>query len=103
MNLQNRREHKLPSHCLDLAIGPSGQLFAACFDGGIYTHDPAKDEYAKVNQHDNVIFDWEVGDKAGTDAAFEQADVVWAQRPKLRLVQRSDGAWKGVGVPSDDP
>src|SRR6202050_5480048 len=30
----------------------------------------------KENQPDNVIFDWEVGDKAGTDAAFEQADVV---------------------------
>jgi carbon-monoxide dehydrogenase large subunit len=30
----------------------------------------------KENQHDNVIFDWEVGDKSGTDRAFEQADVV---------------------------
>ncbi len=30
----------------------------------------------KENQPDNVIFDWEVGDRAGTDAAFEQADVV---------------------------
>ncbi len=30
----------------------------------------------KVNQDDNVVFDWEVGDKAGTDSAFAQADVV---------------------------
>ena len=30
----------------------------------------------KVNQADNVIYNWEVGDKAGTDRAFEQADVV---------------------------
>lgn len=30
----------------------------------------------KQNQLDNVIFDWEVGDKSGTDAAFDQADVV---------------------------
>jgi carbon-monoxide dehydrogenase large subunit len=30
----------------------------------------------KENQLDNVIFDWEVGDKSGTEAAFEQADVV---------------------------
>ena len=30
----------------------------------------------KENQHDNVIYDWEVGDKAGTDRAFEQADLV---------------------------
>jgi carbon-monoxide dehydrogenase large subunit len=30
----------------------------------------------KENQHDNVIYHWEVGDKAGTDRAFEQADVV---------------------------
>src|SRR5262249_57017580 len=30
----------------------------------------------KENQHDNVVYDWEVGDKAGTDRAFEQADVV---------------------------
>ena len=30
----------------------------------------------KENQHDNVVFDWEVGDKDGTDRAFAQADVV---------------------------
>src|SRR3954447_1517958 len=30
----------------------------------------------KENQPDNVIYDWEVGDKAGTDRTFEQADVV---------------------------
>src|SRR6267143_5672892 len=30
----------------------------------------------KENQPDNVIYNWEVGDKAGTDRAFEQADVV---------------------------
>ena len=30
----------------------------------------------KENQHDNVVYDWEVGDRAGTDAAFEQADLV---------------------------
>ena len=30
----------------------------------------------KENQHDNVIYDWEVGDRSGTDRAFEQADLV---------------------------
>ncbi|MBX6751814.1 MAG: carbon-monoxide dehydrogenase large subunit [Micromonosporaceae bacterium] len=30
----------------------------------------------KENQHDNVVFDWQVGDKEATDRAFEQADVV---------------------------
>ena len=30
----------------------------------------------KENQHDNVVFDWEVGDKDGTDRAFAEADVV---------------------------
>ena len=30
----------------------------------------------KENQPDNVVYDWEVGDRAGTDAAFAQADVV---------------------------
>jgi carbon-monoxide dehydrogenase large subunit len=30
----------------------------------------------KENQQDNVVFDWEVGDRAGTDRAFEQADLV---------------------------
>ena len=30
----------------------------------------------KENQHDNVVYDWEVGDKAGTDRAFEHADLV---------------------------
>jgi carbon-monoxide dehydrogenase large subunit len=27
----------------------------------------------KENQSDNVIFDWEVGDRDGTDRAFAQA------------------------------
>src|SRR6478672_9099753 len=30
----------------------------------------------KENQPDNVVFNWEVGDKDGTDRAFEQADHV---------------------------
>jgi carbon-monoxide dehydrogenase large subunit len=30
----------------------------------------------KENQPDNVIYDWEVGDKNGTDQAFAQADLV---------------------------
>lgn len=30
----------------------------------------------KANQPNNVVFDWEVGDKSATDAAFAQADVV---------------------------
>ena len=30
----------------------------------------------KENQHDNVVFDWEVGDKDGTDRAFAEADLV---------------------------
>ncbi|MEM8619533.1 MAG: molybdopterin cofactor-binding domain-containing protein, partial [Actinomycetota bacterium] len=30
----------------------------------------------KVNQTDNVVFDWEVGDVIGTDQAFAEADVV---------------------------
>ncbi|HEY7224156.1 MAG TPA: aerobic carbon-monoxide dehydrogenase large subunit [Micromonosporaceae bacterium] len=30
----------------------------------------------KENQQDNVIYDWEVGDKAGTDRGFAQADVI---------------------------
>src|SRR5688572_27221354 len=30
----------------------------------------------KENQHDNVVFDWEVGDRDGTERAFAQADLV---------------------------
>jgi carbon-monoxide dehydrogenase large subunit len=30
----------------------------------------------KENQHDNVVYTWEVGDKEATDRAFEQADLV---------------------------
>ena len=30
----------------------------------------------KVNQHDNVVFDWEVGDRDGTDQAFANADLI---------------------------
>src|SRR6202161_115078 len=38
--------------------------------------DAAVSRDDKVNQADNVIYSWEVGDKAGTDRAFEQADVI---------------------------
>ena len=37
----------------------------------------------KENQHDNVVYDWEVGDKAGTDRAFAQADLVVQARAAL--------------------
>jgi carbon-monoxide dehydrogenase large subunit len=30
----------------------------------------------KENQHDNVVFDWQVGDRAATDRAFAEADLV---------------------------
>src|SRR4051812_28621873 len=30
----------------------------------------------KENQSDNVVYDWEVGDRDGTDKAFQQADLV---------------------------
>src|SRR5690349_22656661 len=30
----------------------------------------------KENQHDNVVFNWEVGDRAGTEQAFANADLV---------------------------
>lgn len=30
----------------------------------------------KANQNDNVVFDWEVGDREGTDKAFDEADLV---------------------------
>src|SRR4029079_295400 len=30
----------------------------------------------KENHHDNVVYDWEVGDREGTERAFEQADLV---------------------------
>ena len=32
----------------------------------------------KTGQNDNVVFDWEVGDREGTDRAFAEADVVSA-------------------------
>ncbi|HEX6947051.1 MAG TPA: aerobic carbon-monoxide dehydrogenase large subunit [Acidimicrobiia bacterium] len=36
--------------------------------------EPIRDD--KENQPDNVIYDWEVGDRAGTERAFAEADVV---------------------------
>lgn len=53
MKLENRREHKLPSHCHDLTVGEAGQLFAACFDGGIYSLDLGGGNHEKIAQHDN--------------------------------------------------
>ncbi|MFL5777922.1 MAG: xanthine dehydrogenase family protein molybdopterin-binding subunit [Chloroflexota bacterium] len=56
------------------------------------------------NAPNNVVFDWTVGDKAGTDAAFEAAEVVVSQRlVNQRLIPnpietRGDIGWYDPGT-----
>src|SRR6476619_1917604 len=50
------------------------------------------------NAPNNVVFVWNVGDKDGTDAAFEKADVIVRQRiVNQRLIPNPLEVWGGIG------
>ncbi|YCM42885.1 hypothetical protein V2O64_16370 [Verrucomicrobiaceae bacterium 227] len=55
--LKKQKEIKLPSHVLDLTLGPDKQLYAACLDGGIYEVSTGLKifgvAYQEIARHDN--------------------------------------------------
>ncbi|OAP26367.1 aerobic carbon-monoxide dehydrogenase large subunit [Amycolatopsis sp. M39] len=53
----------------------------------------------KLGQEDNVVFDWEVGDKAGTERAFDEADVV--SRVKLHYPRSHPSPLEACGAIAD--
>ena len=53
----------------------------------------------KLGQDDNVVFDWEVGDKAGTERAFDAADVV--SRIKLHYPRSHPSPLEACGAIAD--
>ncbi|WP_281285763.1 molybdopterin cofactor-binding domain-containing protein [Nocardioides humi] len=53
----------------------------------------------KLGQSDNVVFDWEVGDKTGTEEAFSEADVV--SRVKLHYPRSHPSPLEACGAIAD--
>ena len=55
--LSKKKEITLPSHVLDLTLGPDDNLYAACLDGGIYEVATGLkllgDAYHELARHDN--------------------------------------------------
>lgn len=100
MRLENRRTHKLPSHCHDLCSAPGGKLFAACFDGGIYSLDLAGDKHRQIAAHDNYAssVNWSAAQgqlvSGGYDGVLKWIDPD-AEKAELRSVQAHDfWSWK---------
>jgi len=105
MRLENRREHKLASHCHDLCSGPGGGLFAACFDGGIYSLDTAGGKHEKVAQHDNYAsgVHWSAAQgqlvSGGYDGKLKWIDPS-AEKRELRSVQAHEfWSWQSAISP----
>ena len=55
--LKKGKEFDLPSHVLDLTLGPDKKLYASCLDGGVYEVSTAfkiiSDSYKEIARHDN--------------------------------------------------
>jgi len=93
-----------PEQALDatLAINVDWQPLPAVVDAEKATKPGAPQLHE--NAPNNVVFEWQVGDKAGTDAAFETADVIVRQRiVNQRLIPnpmevRGDIGWYNPGM-----
>ena len=81
MKLENRRTAKLPSHAYDLTLGKDGQLYVACFDGGIYSLfiDGGENRFEKVGGHENYA-----------------SGVHWAARQNQLITAGYDGRLKWI-------
>ena len=80
-SLKKAKEIKLPSHVLDLTLGPD-KLYAACLDGGIYevstTFKLLGDNFKRIARHDNYAsgINWSASQKTLISASYD-GDLKW--------------------------
>lgn len=80
--LKKGKEIKLPSHVLDLTLGPDDKLYAACLDGGIYEVSTGfkliKDAYTEIAKHDNYAsgINWSASQNTLISASYD-GDLKW--------------------------
>ena len=83
------KEIKLPSHVLDLTLGPDNQLYAACLDGGIYKVSTVtkllSKPYEEIARHDNYAsgVNWSAAQKTLISASYD-GDLKWIDPVKQK-------------------
>jgi len=80
--LTKKKEITLPSHVLDLTLGPENKLYAACFDGGIYEVSTnfklIGDAYKEIGRHENYAsgINWSASQNTLVSASYD-GDLKW--------------------------
>ncbi|MFT6861821.1 MAG: WD40 repeat protein [Akkermansiaceae bacterium] len=80
--LKKGKEIKLPSHVLDLTLGPDDQLYASCLDGGIYKVSTVKKllskPYEEIARHHNYAsgINWSASQKTLISSSYD-GDLKW--------------------------
>ncbi|MEJ6579063.1 MAG: hypothetical protein QNL33_05950 [Akkermansiaceae bacterium] len=80
--LKKGKEITLPSHVLDLTLGPDEKLYAACLDGGIYEVSTGLnllgDAYQEIARHDNYAsgLNWSASQNTLVSASYD-GDLKW--------------------------
>lgn len=101
--LKKGKEIKLPSHVLDLTLGPDDKLYAACLDGGIYEVSTGfkliKDAYTEIAQHDNYAsgINWSASQNTLISASYD-GDLKWidpkANKETLSVKAHNFWSWQ---------
>ena len=55
VEIKKVKETKFPSHCLSLALGKDGEIYASCYDGSVYCLENKQKTPKKVLSHDNIL------------------------------------------------
>ena len=91
--LTKKKEITLPSHVLDLTLGPENKLYAACFDGGIYEVSTSfkliGDAYKEIGRHNNYAsgINWSASQNTLVSTSYD-GDLKWID-PKEKKETRS--------------
>jgi len=80
--LKKGKEITLPSHVLDLTLGPDNQLYASCLDGGVYEVSTGlkilSEAYQEIARHDNYAasINWSASQNTLVSSSYD-GDLKW--------------------------
>lgn len=91
-SLKKGKEIILPSHVLDLTLGPDDHLYAACLDGGIYEtslHGETKENaYQELARHENYAsgVNWSASQNTLVSASYD-GDLKWIDLKEKKAIR----------------
>ena len=106
VELKTGKTLKLPTHCLSLARDEEGQVYASCFDGGIYSVPGSRWKKAeKLAQHDNYAsgINWSPSSRRLISAGYD-GRLLWID-PETKKTERQVAAhdfWSWQSAMSPD-